>query len=273
MTSHSQPASQAGQQHRNPFHGRAGNGSRRPETCPRLLVSVRSAVEVPRAIEGGADILDVKEPSRGSLGMASIDELNAIAAAIQIHSSEIPLSVALGEMTDWNSAADLPLLPPGLTFAKLGMQGCAADSNWQRDWQQLRQRFQQRSPSRINWVAVAYADADAAASPPLLDIVTAAIESQCAGLLIDTWSKQHGSLLDQIDLPTISSVAKHCHASGLFVAVAGKLSLDSLAALRHAPIDIVAVRSAACIGTDRTAELDANRIAAFRSELRLSWAT
>ena len=34
----------------------------------RLLVSVRSAAEVGPALAGGADIIDAKEPGRGSLG-------------------------------------------------------------------------------------------------------------------------------------------------------------------------------------------------------------
>ena len=37
---------------------------------PSLLVSVRCVDEVAAAIEGGAEIIDVKEPSHGSLGMA-----------------------------------------------------------------------------------------------------------------------------------------------------------------------------------------------------------
>ena len=37
----------------------------------QLLVSVRSAVEVAPALAGGADIIDAKEPDRGSLGAVS----------------------------------------------------------------------------------------------------------------------------------------------------------------------------------------------------------
>ncbi len=36
----------------------------------RLLVSVRSAAEAEIALSAGADLIDVKEPSRGSLGAA-----------------------------------------------------------------------------------------------------------------------------------------------------------------------------------------------------------
>ena len=45
----------------------------------RLLVSVRSLDEAVEAISGGCDILDVKEPGRGSLGMADLREIVAVA--------------------------------------------------------------------------------------------------------------------------------------------------------------------------------------------------
>ena len=41
---------------------------------PQLLVSVRSAEEARAALEGGAALIDVKEPSRGSLGSASVEQ-------------------------------------------------------------------------------------------------------------------------------------------------------------------------------------------------------
>ena len=44
----------------------------------RLLVSVRSVEEAEAALAGGADLIDVKEPTRGSLGRAD----DAVIAAI-----------------------------------------------------------------------------------------------------------------------------------------------------------------------------------------------
>ena len=49
---------------------------------PSLLVSVRCADEVAAAIEGGAEIIDVKEPSHGSLGMALPETLAACSVAV-----------------------------------------------------------------------------------------------------------------------------------------------------------------------------------------------
>ena len=48
---------------------------REPFELARLLVSVRSPVEAQAAVAGGAGIIDVKEPSRGSLGRADASRL------------------------------------------------------------------------------------------------------------------------------------------------------------------------------------------------------
>ena len=49
---------------------------------PSLLVSVRCADEVLLPLMGGAEIIDVKEPLHGSLGMASPETLAACSAAV-----------------------------------------------------------------------------------------------------------------------------------------------------------------------------------------------
>jgi len=40
-------------------------------------------------------------------------------------------------------------------------------------------------------------------------------------------------------------------------AIAGKLRRDSLPRLANVPADVIAIRSAACVESDRTSELDA----------------
>ena len=64
----------------------------------RLLVSVRDASEALAALAGGADIIDVKEPTRGSLGMADGD---AVAGVVEAVGERVPVSAALGELCEW----------------------------------------------------------------------------------------------------------------------------------------------------------------------------
>ena len=48
----------------------------------QLLVSVRSAEDAMAALDGGADIIDTKEPRAGALGAVSMDALHDIHAAV-----------------------------------------------------------------------------------------------------------------------------------------------------------------------------------------------
>ncbi len=240
----------------------------RPVEFPRLLVSIRSRIEAECAIAAGANILDVKEPSRGSLGMASLDDITEIARVAEIVSGKIPLSVALGEISDWSQSSTFPELPEGITYAKLGLSGCAADRDWRAEWMRVRTGFQDRSPSSLRWVAVAYADAIRANSPDISDVLVAASDTDCAGLLIDTFAKDGRRLNDEIDETSLIEIAEACHEAGLFLALAGRLNCESLSFLANTNADVIGIRSAACHGTDRTAKLDPARIAEFQKEIR-----
>lgn len=236
--------------------------------CPRLLVSVRSTDEANRAMAGGVEILDVKEPSRGSLGMATIETIVEIMKMSAVNSAAIPVSVALGEMTDWLQTSIVPTLPAGITFAKLGLSHCASRADWQSEWQVVRHRFEQQSGSPPRWVAVAYADSNEGDSPPVSQVLRAAIESQCAGLLIDTWNKGPTTLIDHIDGATLTKLADLCHSAGLFLALAGKLRRESLSVMSHVPADVIAIRSAACLEADRTTTVDSTLIAEFKRAMK-----
>ena len=215
---------------------------------PLLLVSVRSPEEASAALRGGADILDVKEPRRGSLGMADSEVIAAIARQLadsnheQTHrATPVPLSVALGEVHNWRDVRSASPLPESVTFAKLGMSRLAPHNNWSDEWLRVRHLFEVDRTARLNWVAVAYADADAATSPPIDDVLTAAIDTNCSGLLIDTFTKTGLTLTDCCDLTSLAVLAERCHSAGLFLALAGRLTSESHLALSRIPADVLAM--------------------------------
>ena len=96
----------------------------------KLLVSVRSAAEAQIACESGVDLIDVKEPARGSLGAADPATMDAIVRQV---AGRRPLSVALGELTE--PAALSAAFAGRVKFAKFGLAGGAALPNWQESWQ------------------------------------------------------------------------------------------------------------------------------------------
>lgn len=219
-------------------------------TVPKLLVSVRDPREARVAMEAGVEILDVKEPDRGSLGMPAANQLRAVLDAVGDFSRDIPISVACGEVAEWIDA-DAVRLPQEIRYAKLGLAGLAREGNWQRTWASIRSEKIRFTSGQSEWIAVAYADWREADAPPPHDVIRAAGELQCAGVLFDTWSKQSGRFFDAISDSELCRFAQAIHSGGMLCAVAGRLRSSDLARLRKCPIDVIAVRSAACLDENR----------------------
>src|ERR1700678_3944537 len=99
-----------------------------PPSSPALLVSVRAVEEAAAALAGGADLIDVKEPNRGSLGRA--DDA-VIAAVVAIVAGRRPVSAAMGELRDRGP----PFPGPELAYQKWGLSGCGG--RLVHCWQQL----------------------------------------------------------------------------------------------------------------------------------------
>jgi (5-formylfuran-3-yl)methyl phosphate synthase len=228
-----------------------------------LLVSVRSGEEVSAALAGGADIIDAKEPARGSLGAVDPEVLSAIAARTP---GSVPLSVALGDCATEEearravSAARLPKRSAPV-YLKLGFAGVASV---ERVVSLLQTAITTATASVLDpdIVGVAYADHRGAGTIPPEDVLHATVAARARGLLIDTYRKDGRGLLDHLSLDRVSALSVSARAAGLLFAVAG--SLDSDAISRLAPMaDILGVRGAACRG-GRTGTVTAELVAELR---------
>lgn len=241
-------------------------GTRTTTAVPRLLVSVRSVDELTAALAGGADIVDVKEPRAGSLGRAGADVVAAIATRLAVTSPSTPLSVALGELVDWRGG-DAAALPAQVRWAKLGLSGCGADPAWRAQWLRLRAAVDAASGQALEWIAVAYADACVAQAPTPEHVAAAAVETGCAGLLLDTYTKSGRTAFDWQSADAISKLAEFVRGRGLRFALAGGLRREDVPVVRAVAPDIVAIRSAACRGGERTQPVDAGAVREFRAAL------
>ena len=215
----------------------------------RLLVSVRSAGEAEEALAGGADIVDAKEPSSGSLGAVAPATLRRIAAAVP---SAIPLTVALGDFAraDLSAAAvtAVPSLPRRLApiYFKLGFAGAAL-----RDVERILAAALESASIRDDrplLVAAAYADHEEAHAPAPGVVTEIAARLGLAGVLIDTHAKDGRTLLhamDQVQLRNWVAGARH---AGLVTALAGSLTGRTLEEVARCGADVIGVRGAACDG-------------------------
>jgi hypothetical protein len=235
-------------------------------------VSVRDADEAAVALACGVDLLDVKDPQRGSLGRAAPDAIAGVARVRKTASPETPLSVALGELNEWSGVdAGVALPAAGVTFVKLGLAGMGADRDWRSKYLEAQQQLSLAVDASPAWVAVAYVDADRAEAPAVESVMDAALEQGCAGILFDTWCKRSPGLFGCWSQARLESLVERVRANALFCAVAGRLQLGELERLRHVPVDVIAVRSAACRESDRQATLCRDRLLALRERVARIW--
>jgi uncharacterized protein (UPF0264 family) len=244
----------------------AANDRLRAKSRPSLLVSVRNAADAAKALAGGADILDVKEPARGSLGRADAAAIESVADALRAYPGRVPLSVALGELREWCDRIPMRL-PAEVQFAKLGLAGMRDTGDWEQEWSRIRNRLDVVSGRSFDWIAVAYADEAVADAPPLAEIIAAAIESGCRGVLIDTYDKQGSRLTELMTPAALDRTALELHEAGLILALAGRLTIADFRVIGRTACDVVAIRSAACIGEQRTQHISRERVSLCRDVL------
>jgi uncharacterized protein (UPF0264 family) len=223
----------------------------------RLLVSVRSVAEAEAALDGGAALVDVKEPDRGPLGAADSTVIESIVRAV---GKRALTSAALGELDEGHR---LPTSLAGrLDFAKFGLAGCGNKNQWHASYAQAVAAL----PAGVAAVAVAYADWQRAEAPQPWTVLSRAVELGCRAILIDTFDKSRGSTATYAAEIHLQRYVDEARRAGLLTVVAGGLQRDDL--LRLAPLapDYFGVRGAACLG-GRRGRIEKDRVRALVAAL------
>jgi len=233
----------------------------------QLLVSIRHRDEIEPALRGGCDILDLKDPLNGALGMVDESTLRSICESLRNRPVSVPVSMALGELREWQEKHSAPLIPAEITYLKMGLSHTAGLRNWYSDWLEVRQRIEARNNAAFQWIAVAYADWKLAKAISPQDVLAAAIESQSAGLLIDTYSKQGQNLLDTLSHDELKALIEQARSHKLKIALAGSIDSETLISLAEVLPDIIGIRGAACLGKVRTNGLQEQAVRKFRTQL------
>jgi (5-formylfuran-3-yl)methyl phosphate synthase len=240
----------------------------------RLLVSVADAEDARAAVEGGADIIDAKDPGQGALGPVAPATLEAIMQAVN---GERPVSAAVGDALvarpdgDWARAA-LALLAvasgaaeargqrpeargegaaarpvvasPGLTFIKMGF---GAGLGRLRAMAQVAAVVDAAGTTSCGVVLAGYADAgpDHLSCDLVIDI---ALRCGAVGVLIDTLEKRGTGLFASAASPTVARWVCAAHDAGLSIALAGSLGAGDVERVRGLNADILGVRGSVCAG-------------------------
>jgi (5-formylfuran-3-yl)methyl phosphate synthase len=229
----------------------------------RLLVSVVSAKEARRALAGGADIVDVKDPSEGALGAPSPRVLSEVVREV---GRAAPVSVALGDLPNLPHTAALAARGAGLSgadYVKVGLRG-VHDLDGAVAF--VRAVADAVGPQTAV-IAAAYADAGALDPPALAPacLPELAERAAVAGVLVDTFTKDGPGLYHWLSELELTDLIERTRVAGASFGVAGQLTLGQL---RRVPADVVGVRTAVCRSCDRAGELDAELVMAAAAEVR-----
>jgi len=221
----------------------------------QLLISVRSRDEARAAFQGGANIIDAKEPRAGALGAVSLSTFASIAECI---AGQVPVTAALGDADDERLLEDRARAfgLAGAAFVKVGF---AAIDSQARVVSLLAAAQKGVSATGAAVVAVAYADHDRVAAPSPDAIVAAAAVAGAQGVLLDTATKDGVGLLQLFDELALSAWVRRVQASRMFAALAGQLRAIDLDVVKAMGANIAGVRGAACDG-DRHGHINAGKV-------------
>jgi (5-formylfuran-3-yl)methyl phosphate synthase len=218
-----------------------------------LLASVRTPDEAERALAGGADIIDLKEPAQGALGRLPDDAIAAILGAV---AGRRPTSATIG---------DMPLAPAPVLAAVRAMAANGVDivkiGIFAGDAAATLAALGEAARDGVRLVGVLFADR--APDPSLL--------ARCGdagfhGAMLDTADKSAGALPRHLPPAVLARFIAEARRRGLLAGLAGSLTTEDVPRLLPLRPDYLGFRSALTSG-GRDAPLDPAAVARLRALL------
>ena len=231
----------------------------------RLLVSVRDADEALAAVAGGADIIDAKEPTLGPLAPVSPGALQSICAAVP---PAIPLSVALGDARPSELSGIATAVAPLQRRTDLYFKAALLSASPREAAEAIATTagLLATRPDRPALIVARYVDEPDDAHD-LLSWVEVCAASGARGLLLDTSRKDEGNLLASVDVHTLVALRRCATRRGVWLALAGGMTIDDVELLGEVRPHVVGVRGAACDGL-RTGTLSRERVTLLRYAMK-----
>lgn len=216
----------------------------------KLLVSPKDEGEALEAAQGGADIIDVKNPAEGSLG-ASFPWI--IKRVREIISIKTDISATLGDLPNLPGTASLASLGAavsGANYVKAGLMGPTSVEEATYLMECVVRSVSQLDPP-VKVVAAGYADWRRAGTIDPLLIPEIAKRSGSQVAMLDTKIKDGKRLFDFLSERDLKLFVEKSHSMMLSAALAGSLQKEDIPTLLRLGVDIMGVRTAACEGRDR----------------------
>ncbi|MDH5639121.1 MAG: (5-formylfuran-3-yl)methyl phosphate synthase [Nitrospinota bacterium] len=233
----------------------------------KMLGTVVSGAEA-KLVADLVDLIDVKDPSKGSLGAPDQVTVHNIRMAI---GSQGPLSVAMGDIDPENPHAVVELgrlmAGAGATMLKVGLT-TVPEEVVAKTLGELKKAVSEN----VQVAAVAYADAEnhgffAPARLPIL-----ARDTGLDGIMIDTFTKAPDqSSLDYLSEEIIKTIFDEARKLGLRTALAGGLDMEHIDEVVRAKPDIVGFRTAITSEGEREKSgIDRSKINKLKMRIRIA---
>ncbi len=219
-----------------------------------MLASVATLEEAEQALRLGADLIDLKDPSRGALGAWPLGRVRDAVGRI---GGRRPTSATIGDLpmrpSDVAEAA-AAMAATGVDIVKIGFFGGGDPAGCIEALRPL-------AEGGVRLVAVMMADQD-----PCLSLVGTLAEAGFYGVMLDTADKRAGSLRAHQKETVLRGFVEQARAQGLLTGLAGSLAVADIAPLAALGPDYLGFRGALCRG-DRSGTLDPDRFAAVQAAL------
>ena len=218
----------------------------------KLLISPVDKEEAIIASNGGADIVDVKNPKEGSLGANFPWIIKEIKEAVN---GRQPISATIGDFNFKPGTASLAAFGAavaGADYIKVGLYDIQTREQALELLTKITRAVKDYDATK-KIVASGYSDYERINSISPLLLPEVAAEAGVDVVMVDTAIKDGKSTFEFMDEKKLKKFTDLAHEYGLENAIAGSLRFEDLPTLERISPDIIGVRGMVCGGDRRTA--------------------
>ncbi|HIH43712.1 MAG TPA: (5-formylfuran-3-yl)methyl phosphate synthase [Candidatus Methanoperedenaceae archaeon] len=230
----------------------------------KLLVSPVNIAEALAAVNGGADIIDVKNPREGSLGANFPWVIKSVKDAI----GDASLSATIGDFNFKPGTASLAALGAavaGAEYIKVGLYDIKTKEQAVELLRGVARAVKEHDPGK-KVVAAGYSDYGRIGSISPLELPSLCSDAGADIVMMDTGIKDGRSTFEFLSEKELKMFVSAAHRHGLLAALAGTIKFQDAPALRRISPDIVGVRGCVC-GGDRNTSIRQELVSELKSAL------
>lgn len=218
-----------------------------------MLASVSSSWEARQVISAGADIVDLKDPSRGALGALST---TSVADIVNMIDGRKPTSATIGDLVAGPTTicrAVRAMSETGVDYVKVGLFAGMAEVS-------VVETLAEECARGTRVVIVLFGDRN-----PNVELLPLIAASGCTGVMLDTANKNSGSLRDCCAHAELAGFLCKARTLGLLAGLAGSLRYDDVLPLLELSPDYLGFRGALCRGPKRVSLIDRGKVQTIRT--------